>query len=123
MHWRDIKVGKILKINKNDVIPADVLVLKSSASNGFSYLQTSNLDGETGLKPREAVVMFQKLIQNESDLSKLNGDLLVDLPNENIYSINGNITTESKEKIYFSITNTLIRVKINFKFFIFREEL
>ncbi len=92
------------------MIPADVLILKSSAQNGFGYLQTSSLDGETGLKPREAIVRFQNCLKNEADLIKIKGDILVDEPNENIYSINGSISFETNEKIYFSITNTLLRV-------------
>lgn len=92
------------------MIPADILVMKSSAANGFCYLQTSSLDGETGLKPREAIVRFQSFIKSEADLIKIKGDILVDEPNENIYSINGSITMDTNEKIYFSVTNTLLRV-------------
>jgi magnesium-transporting ATPase (P-type) len=92
------------------MVPADILVLKSSASNGFCYLQTSSLDGETGLKPREAIVRFQSFIKSEADLIKIKGDILVDAPNENINSINGSITLDTNEKIYFSIINTLLRV-------------
>ena len=94
------------------MIPADILVMKSSASNGFCYLQTSSLDGETGLKSREAIVRFQSFIKSEADLIKIKGDILVDEPNENIYSINGNITLNTNEKIYFSVTNTLLRVNL-----------
>jgi len=28
--WRDLCVGSIIKVNKNDILPADVLVIKSS---------------------------------------------------------------------------------------------
>lgn len=73
-------------------------------------MQTSSLDGESGLKPREAIVKFQNLINEEKHILKLKGEILVDQPNENIYSINGNITGEANETIYFSITNTLLRV-------------
>jgi len=114
MSWKDITVGKFIKIYKNDMIPADVLIFKSSASNGFCYLQTSSLDGETGLKPREAIVKYQNFVKNEADLKKLKGEILVDQPNENIYSINGSIALDTNEKIYFSVTNTLLRVNIFF---------
>jgi len=43
--WRDLCVGSIIKVNKNDILPADVLVIKSSNGNGFCYLSTCNLDG------------------------------------------------------------------------------
>lgn len=98
------------------MIPADILIMKSSAANGFCYLHTSSLDGETGLKPREAIVRFQSFIRTEADLIKIKGDILVDEPNENIYSINGSITMDTSEKIYFSVTNTLLRVNFIFLF-------
>jgi magnesium-transporting ATPase (P-type) len=111
--WRDLSVGKIIKIQKNDTIPADVLILKSSSPNGFSYLQTSSLDGETGLKPREAIYKMQNLINGEKDLANLKGEISVDPPSENIYSINGNLNFEDN-LYYFSVNNTLLRVsKLN----------
>jgi len=43
--WRNLKVGSIIKVNKNDILPADIIVLRSSNENGFCYLSTANLDG------------------------------------------------------------------------------
>ena len=57
---QNIRVGNILKIYKEDLIPADVLVIKSSLKSGLAYMQTSNLDGENTLKPREALYITQK---------------------------------------------------------------
>lgn len=113
--WKDLAVGKIIKIEKNEIIPADVLILKSSANNGFCYLQTSSLDGETGLKPREAIYKMQNFICEENDLSEIKGEITVDSPNENIYSIDGSLNFENNLS-YISVTNTLLRV-INFLFF------
>ena len=48
------------------MIPADVLIIKSSLKNGFCYMQTSNLDGENALKPREAFNVTQKYIHNKA---------------------------------------------------------
>ena len=107
--WKDLAVGKIIKIQKNDIIPADVLILRSSASNGFCYLQTSSLDGETGLKPREAIYKTQNFICEEKDINELKGEISVDPPNENFYSINGSLNFENNA-YYFSVTNTLLRV-------------
>ena len=57
---KNIRVGNIIKIYKEDLIPADVLIIKSSLKNGLAYMQTSNLDGENTLKPREALNLTQK---------------------------------------------------------------
>ena len=95
--WKKITLGQIIKVEKDSEIPADLLIIKSSNENGFCYLKTSNLDGETNLKPREAIAFYQTKIQCESDLSIL-GHIEIDPPNKNIYSINGCIITEKTEK-------------------------
>lgn len=50
--WSDLKLGDFVKLSCNEVIPADLLLLHSSDSNGICYVQTSNLDGESTLKHR-----------------------------------------------------------------------
>ena len=53
MLWKDLGVGDLIHLSNNEVIPADILVLRSSDPNGLCYLDTCNLDGETNLKLRE----------------------------------------------------------------------
>ncbi len=43
--WKNLHVGAIIKVMKNDILPADIIVIKSSSESGFCYLSTSNLDG------------------------------------------------------------------------------
>jgi phospholipid-transporting ATPase len=43
--WRDIKVGDVIRVESDDFIPADVILLSSSEPEGFCYIETSNLDG------------------------------------------------------------------------------
>ena len=112
---QNIKVGHIIKIYKEDLIPADVLIIKSSLKSGICYMQTSNLDGENALKPREAFNLTQKNIRNKSEIIKALFDykdeyfyIEVKPPNKDIYDIEGTVFLD-KKKNYITIKNILLR--------------
>ena len=46
--WQDLRVGQVIKINRDQLIPADCIILKASRNECF--VETANLDGETNLK-------------------------------------------------------------------------
>lgn len=50
--WKNIKVGDFVHLSVNEIIPADILLLRSSDESGTAFVETSNLDGETSLKQR-----------------------------------------------------------------------
>lgn len=51
--WADVRVGDLVHLSCNEMIPADILVLRSSDEHGLCYIDTQNLDGEANLKQRE----------------------------------------------------------------------
>ena len=112
---QSIKVGNIIKIYKDELIPADVLIVKSSLKSGLCYMQTSNLDGENALKPREAFNLTQDNIINKSKIinklfnyEKEHFFIEVLPPNKDIYNIEGTVFYD-KNKNYISIKNILLR--------------
>ena len=112
---KNIRVGNIIKIYKEDLIPADVLIIKSSLKNGLAYMQTSNLDGENTLKPREALHLTQKCnlnsLKNFKNLFDCNKDhfyIEVIHPNKNIYDIEGTAFFDNN-KNHINIKNVLLR--------------
>jgi len=69
-----------LLIGKNEGIPADLLLFKSSLDSGMCFVDTMNLDGETNLKEKLCPqgikeIPKHKLIYNHSKL-------ICDKPNE-----------------------------------------
>ena len=82
--WRDVKIGDVLKVQENEAIPADLIILKTYKDN-ICYVETKNLDGETNLKhkaaPLETVELAESLYKNITIESEL--------PSDKIYSFKG----------------------------------
>ena len=51
--WKDVRVGDCVHLSCNEVVPADILMLKCSDEQGLCCLETASLDGETNLKQRQ----------------------------------------------------------------------
>ena len=50
-----IQVGDLVRIGKDEQAPCDVCLIVTASEGGACYIQTSNLDGETDYKPRQAL--------------------------------------------------------------------
>lgn len=106
--WNQIHVGDIIRVLKNEEIPADLVVFCSSSLNGYCYLETTNLDGESALKVKEAV----GLTHNQSfDLTKIQATLSIDTPNRDIYAFEGQLkmTSPLEQNCFLKIENLLLR--------------
>lgn len=46
VHWMDVLVGDILRVENDENIPADMLVLSTNSEVGECFIETAELDGE-----------------------------------------------------------------------------
>ncbi|KAK6157723.1 hypothetical protein DH2020_011971 [Rehmannia glutinosa] len=53
--WKNLKVGDIVKVEKDEFFPADLVLLSSSYEDAVCYVETMNLGGETNLKLKQAL--------------------------------------------------------------------
>ncbi|KAF9939651.1 hypothetical protein BGZ67_009128 [Mortierella alpina] len=87
---KDVRPGDVLKICKNDKIPADVVILSTSMDEGACFVETSELDGETNLKRKAALTPTTELTTVEQ-ITRLTGKITTEMPNERLSRLDGRI--------------------------------
>lgn len=87
-YWKNVRVGDFVRVHNNDEIPADLLILSTSDSDGACYVETKNLDGETNLKVRQALKCGQ-MIKHSSDCERAEFWIESEKAHANLYSFNG----------------------------------
>ncbi|KAK4057711.1 aminophospholipid translocase [Microbotryomycetes sp. JL221] len=92
--WRQIKVGDIVRLESNDFFPADLVLLSSSEPEGLCYIETSNLDGETNLKIKQASTATASLTSPPA-ISNFTGQLKSEQPNNSLYTFEATLTMNS----------------------------
>jgi phospholipid-translocating ATPase len=94
--WRDIQVGDIIKLKRDENVPADLVLLYSDGTNGIAYIETMALDGETNLKSKQAPPLLAKRCTSEDDLAECRALVVVEDPNLDLYNFNGRITIDGE---------------------------
>ena len=104
--WGSLHPGDLVVLRDRDKIPADIVLL-SSGSGNCSYVETSNLDGETNLKSKEAPKVFESASSllkegcsgdkaEDYDFSKLFGQKFsFEAPNPDMYRFRGSLAQDS----------------------------
>lgn len=87
---KKIHVGEIMKIHKDEELPADVCLLKSSNRNGICFVDTVNLDGESNLKDKKCNQNTQSL--NDLNVCNLYAIMKCENPNDQLDYWEGYLT-------------------------------
>lgn len=104
-------MGDILEVKKEEVFPADMLLLYAVDEHGNWVDQVSvdtmNLDGETNLKKKNIADDHVKTVE---DLFAYDGTLTFDTPNENLDAWSGTLLNhKAKETSNCALKNLLLR--------------
>jgi phospholipid-translocating ATPase len=89
--WWQIRVGDVVRLKKNDWIPADLVLLHSQGQNGVAYIETAALDGETNLKSKRAITKIAEQTATLDLLAGFQATLHSESPNQDLYNYEGTI--------------------------------
>lgn len=106
--WKEVKIGNIVKIEKDQFFPADLVLLNSSAPKGLCYVETKNLDGETNLKHKSSHKDIVHHCITEEATFTFMSTVTCEKPSDKIYQFEGVIMHEQK-RISLCYDNFLLR--------------
>lgn len=86
-----LKVGDLIIVDKDERVPADLLLLRTTEKSGAVFVRTDQLDGETDWKLRLAVPTTQKL-PSDHQLFEINASIYAEKPQKDIHSFIGTFT-------------------------------
>lgn len=113
--WCQINVGDIIRLQNDDFVAADLLLLSSSEPHGLCYIETAELDGETNLKVKQALSELSSLFENitveniNSRMSELDFTIECEAPNELLNEFEGTLTLRSGEMYSLDNDKMLLR--------------
>uniref|UniRef100_A0A8C4XGF6 Phospholipid-transporting ATPase n=2 Tax=Erpetoichthys calabaricus TaxID=27687 RepID=A0A8C4XGF6_ERPCA len=95
---KNIRVGDIVRVNREDIFPADLVLLASDNDEGTCSVTTASLDGETNLKTHTAIPETASL-QSISSLVSIKAIVECQQPEADLYRFVGRIrvTHEGEE--------------------------
>uniref|UniRef100_A0A182JP59 Phospholipid-transporting ATPase n=1 Tax=Anopheles christyi TaxID=43041 RepID=A0A182JP59_9DIPT len=94
--WSGVQVGDIIRMDNDQFVAADILLLSSSEPNGLCFIETAELDGETNLKCKQCLPETAAMGQQEDLLWKFNGEIVCEPPNNLLNKFEGTLTWKNQ---------------------------
>ncbi|XP_044005984.1 probable phospholipid-transporting ATPase IM isoform X3 [Aphidius gifuensis] len=90
--WSQVQVGDVIRMENDQFVAADVLLLSTSEPNGLCYIETAELDGETNLKCRQCLAETSEMMDNNELIGKFDGEIVCETPNNLLNKFDGILT-------------------------------
>ncbi|XP_071751591.2 phospholipid-transporting ATPase ID [Centroberyx gerrardi] len=94
--WMNVQVGDIIKLENNQFVTADLLLLSSSEPLNLIYIETAELDGETNLKVKQALTVTGEMGDSIEALAGFNGEVRCEPPNNRLDKFKGTLTVNGQ---------------------------
>lgn len=98
--WKNIRVGQIIKVNKDEIVPADIIILETLDSNHLCYIDESSITGVfDAFKIKRACIdtltPVMKPIKINEYLKNMKGMFKYEEPNAELKYFSGRLKLES----------------------------
>ncbi|KAM9338399.1 phospholipid-transporting ATPase ID-like [Symphorus nematophorus] len=94
--WMNVQVGDIIKLENNQFVTADLLLLSSSEPLNLVYVETAELDGETNLKVKQALTVTGEMGDSIDALAHFNGEVRCEPPNNRLDKFKGTLAVDGQ---------------------------
>lgn len=91
VEWQNVLVGDIVRLRRDDNVPADMVLLHATGPNAIAYIETMALDGETNLKSKQACPLLAKRCQTVEAIRSCEAEVVSEDPNIDLYNYNGRV--------------------------------
>nr|XP_061836890.1 phospholipid-transporting ATPase ID-like [Nerophis lumbriciformis]XP_061836891.1 phospholipid-transporting ATPase ID-like [Nerophis lumbriciformis] len=94
--WMNVQVGDVIRLENNQYVTADLLLLSSSEPLHLVYVETAELDGETNLKVKQALTVTGELGGSIEALANFKGEIRCEPPNNQLDKFKGTLTADGQ---------------------------
>jgi phospholipid-translocating ATPase len=108
VQWQHIQVGDVLRLRRDDNIPADIVILYATGPNGVAYIDTAALDGETNLKSKQACTLLAQRCNTRDGLLSTQATVVTEDPNIDLYNFEGKVVVDG-ETVPLTSNNVVYR--------------
>lgn len=111
VQWRHVRLGDLVQVSDGETFPADLILLRTSESDGSAKIQTANLDGERNLKTKQSIPLTWELFDGEE--LKENAGLMckVGAPDDKLEGLEGCLVSDTGEVKPLAGKQLLLRVR------------
>ncbi|XP_033177184.1 phospholipid-transporting ATPase ID isoform X2 [Bombus impatiens] len=95
--WSQVQVGDVIRMENDQFVAADVLLLSTSEPNGLCYIETAELDGETNLKCRQCLPETAEMMDSHELIGQFDGEIVCETPNNLLNKFDGTLTWKGRK--------------------------
>ncbi|OPB37212.1 P-type ATPase [Trichoderma guizhouense] len=112
IQWQHVQVGDVVRLRRDESVPADIVMLHATGPNGVAYIETMALDGETNLKAKQACPLLAERCGTVEGLRSTQATVVSEDPNLDLYNFVGRVTVDGGETVPLSMNNVIYRGSI-----------